>query len=92
MLRGMQERHFWYRGRHRFLLGALDRHLPKFVENLRAIVLGGGVGGWVRYLADKRPRLFSQLALADSSLIALESAGTALPGNALTPNVPRGRV
>ena len=82
MLHEMQERHFWYRGRHRFLLGALDRHLPKSAESLRAIDLGGGVGGWVRYLADKRPKLFSQLALADSSLIALESATTVLPENA----------
>lgn len=82
ILHEMQEQHFWYRSRHRFLLGALDRHLPKSAKNLKAIDLGGGVGGWVRYLADRRPNLFSQLALADSSLIALESAGTVLPENA----------
>ena len=82
VLHKMQERHFWYRGRHRFLLGALDRYFPKSAKNLKAIDLGGGVGGWVRYLADRRPKLFSQLALADSSLIALESAGTVLPENA----------
>jgi len=43
----MQERHFWYRGRHRFLLKALDRFMPKTHSPLRAIDLGGGVGGWV---------------------------------------------
>ncbi len=40
---------------------------------------GGGVGGWVRYLADRRPDRFSPLALADSSEIALEMAGAVLP-------------
>jgi hypothetical protein len=43
LLHEMQERHFWYRGRHRFLLAALDRHLPKSAENLRAIDLGGAL-------------------------------------------------
>jgi hypothetical protein len=27
MLFQMQEKHFWYRGRHRFLLAAVDRYL-----------------------------------------------------------------
>ena len=29
ILLSMQERHFWYRGRHRFLLKALDRFILK---------------------------------------------------------------
>jgi SAM-dependent methyltransferase len=82
MLREMQERHFWYRGRHRFLLGALERHLPKSATHCSAIDLGGGVGGWVQYLAKERPALFSQLALADSSLVALAQAEAVLPLNA----------
>lgn len=38
----MQERHFWYRGRHRFLLHALDRHRPRGSGPLAAVDLGGG--------------------------------------------------
>jgi SAM-dependent methyltransferase len=75
----MQERHFWYRGRHRFLLKALDRFMPKTRSPLRAIDLGGGVGGWVRYLADRRGELFQKIALADSSQVALTMAGKILP-------------
>lgn len=75
----MQERHFWYRGRHRFLLRALDRHLPTGNHSLAAVDLGGGVGSWVRYLADRRPGQFEPLALADSSEAALRMAGDALP-------------
>lgn len=40
-LREMQERHFWYRGRYRFLLKALDRFMPKTHSPIRAIDLGG---------------------------------------------------
>lgn len=38
----MQEKHFWYRGRHRFLLAALARYLPHNSKALSAIDLGGG--------------------------------------------------
>lgn len=73
----MQERHFWYRGRHRFLLRALiatiRQHLPDRVD-LSGVDLGGGCGGWVRYLQTHAPTLFSELALADSSVHALEMA------------------
>lgn len=41
--------------------------------------MGGGVGGWVRYLADRRPRYYQPLALADSSRTALRMAGDVLP-------------
>lgn len=75
----MQERHFWYRGRHRFLLHALDRHRPRGSGLLAAVDLGGGVGGWVRYLADRRPGQYQPLALADSSRTALRMAGSVLP-------------
>ena len=75
----MQERHFWYRGRHRFLLQALDRYRPRDSAPLAAVDLGGGVGGWVRYLADRRPGQYQPLALADSSRTALRLAGGVLP-------------
>jgi len=82
MLREMQEKHFWYRGRHRFLLGALERQLAKASTIRSAIDLGGGAGGWVSYLAAKRPGMFDQLALADSSLQALKYAEDVLPPSA----------
>lgn len=75
----MQGRHFWYRGRHRFLLNALDRYRPAGFGPLAAVDLGGGVGGWVRYLADRRPGKYQPLALADSSRTALRMAGGVLP-------------
>lgn len=75
----MQERHFWYRGRHRFLLHALDRQRPVGSGPLSAVDLGGGVGGWVRYLADRRAGQYQPLALADSSRTALRMAGDVLP-------------
>jgi SAM-dependent methyltransferase len=75
----MQERHFWYRGRHRFLLAALDRFLGDGGSPKSAVDLGGGVGGWVRYLADHRATRFSSLVLADSSDTALRMAGDVLP-------------
>lgn len=79
----MQLRHFWYRGRHRFLLHALRKAMRKSGgpdEKLTAIDLGGGCGGWVKYLSKRFPGGFAELALADSSLPALERAGTVLPG------------
>ena len=81
ILRDMQERHFWYRGRHRFLMEAVNRYLPKLGQPFSAIDLGGGVGGWVRYLAHHRPEGFNPLALADSSMVALTLAASVLPDN-----------
>lgn len=81
-LRDMQEQHFWYRGRHRFLLAAVNRFLPNSGQPLSAIDLGGGTGGWVRYLAQHRPDGFTPLALADSSTVALKLAASVLPPTA----------
>jgi SAM-dependent methyltransferase len=75
----MQKRHFWYRGRHRFLLAALDRFQPHDAASWAGVDLGGGVGGWVRYLAERRAKRFSRLALADSSEKALCMADATLP-------------
>ena len=75
----MQEHHFWYRGRHRFLLHALERYRDADSGPLSVVDLGGGVGGWVRYLADRCPGQYQPLALADSSRTALRMAGPVLP-------------
>lgn len=72
----MQDDHFWYRGRHRFVLEALRRG-----GGLRgaAIDLGGGCGGWLRYLRRHAPDRFAELALGDSSLDALSLARAVVP-------------
>ena len=79
LLRDMQRRHFWYQGRHRFLLGALQEELQRTLpqrDTLNAIDLGGGCGGWITYLQEQMPRIFTELALSDSSLHALELANS----------------
>lgn len=78
----MQRDHFWYRGRHRFLLAAVRKHLARTMPRgaaLSAVDLGGGCGGWVRYLCNRFPKGFAELALADSAPRALELAGEVLP-------------
>lgn len=75
----MQTRHFWYRGRHRFLLSAFDRFVCAQTLPISAIDLGGGVGGWLRYLVDRRDNYFKSIALADSSETALRLAKNVLP-------------
>jgi SAM-dependent methyltransferase len=84
ILKDMQSRHFWYQGRHRFLLRALDaemRHVPQGFGSLNVIDLGGGCGGWISYLRTHGKYDFGELALADSSLRALEFAGNAIRGS-----------
>jgi len=79
----MQKEHFWYLGRHRFLLSALKEHIPLLrrpADDLRAIDLGGGCGGWLHYLSTHYGRRFREIALADSSLRALELARTVTEG------------
>jgi 2-polyprenyl-3-methyl-5-hydroxy-6-metoxy-1,4-benzoquinol methylase len=78
----MQKKHFWYRGRHKFLCEAVDRHTRNQSSPLYAVDLGGGVGGWVSYLADRRADRFQSIALADSSDIALTLAKNVLPTSA----------
>src|SRR5580658_2996723 len=78
-LLNMQSRHFWYVGRHRFLLSALWRYDRQ--RGLSAIDLGGGVGGWLLYLHRTSGGGFTSLALGDSSRIALLKAKKILPAN-----------
>jgi 2-polyprenyl-3-methyl-5-hydroxy-6-metoxy-1,4-benzoquinol methylase len=79
-LRRMQRDHFWYRGRHRFILHFTRRLASQRPPGaLEAIDLGGGCGGWISYLHEHAPGMFSQIALADSSAAALEMAASFLP-------------
>jgi SAM-dependent methyltransferase len=85
LLINMQERHFWYLGRHRFLFAALNRRLSSMGRDpamLTAIDLGGGCGGWLRYLKERAGQKFAELALADSSSKALELAQPVIPAGA----------
>lgn len=81
VLADMQRRHFWHRGRHRFLEAAVKRQL---VEEQRArarvIDLGAGCGGWVDYF--QRRELFPDgtVALGDSSPEALKAARDLVSG------------
>jgi 2-polyprenyl-3-methyl-5-hydroxy-6-metoxy-1,4-benzoquinol methylase len=77
----MQREHFWYHGRHRFLLAALKMELASLdapANTLSAIDLGAGCGGWIDYLLNCSVPQFGELALADSSLRALEFAATVI--------------
>jgi SAM-dependent methyltransferase len=90
MLREMQARHFWYRGRHRFLLRAVDRLVGSDLRRgspARVVDLGGGCGGWIGYLWRRGGYPLHEAALADSSETALALAEEALP-----PGVSRHRV
>jgi len=82
MLLQMQKKHFWYRGRHRFLLAAVDRYTQLQSSPLSVVDLGGGVGGWVRYLARRRADRVQTLALVDSSITALMLAQNIFPASA----------
>ncbi len=73
----MQREHFWYRGRHKLLLNVLKKEIfQRFGEanDLRAIDMGGGCGGWLEYLHAHDAGIFQQLALGDSSMRALSLA------------------
>ena len=75
----MQQDHFWYLGRHKFVLYAVSRFVQSSPKGTSAIDLGGGTGGWVQYLADQQPSLYSSLAIGDSSSVALSWAQKNLP-------------
>jgi SAM-dependent methyltransferase len=81
VLRNMQERHFWYRGRHRFILALLKRAAGRYLADtrgLRAIDLGCGCGGWMQYLAQRAPGLVTEPALGDTSRKGLLEAAALL--------------
>lgn len=73
----MQREHFWYQGRHKLLLNVLTKEISQrygAANDLHAIDMGGGCGGWLEYLHAHDPGIFQQLALADSSMQALSLA------------------
>jgi SAM-dependent methyltransferase len=81
ILERMQRDHFWFLGRHRFLLQAVRRHLgnPSAGAALpRVVDLGGGCGGWLGYLL-RTGYPMGEVALADSSEVALNQAARLLP-------------
>jgi 2-polyprenyl-3-methyl-5-hydroxy-6-metoxy-1,4-benzoquinol methylase len=81
----MQQDHFWYKGRHRFLLKALDRKISRFnlsTDRMSAIDLGAGCGGWINYLLES-PLKFRELALHDSSIHALTLASSVVGSRAV---------
>ncbi|MFI5460832.1 MAG: class I SAM-dependent methyltransferase [Isosphaerales bacterium] len=90
LLRRMQKRHFWYQGRHRFLLEAVHRRLRHAANQAGAyhvVDFGGGCGGWLDYLLGRKKFAVSEVVLADSSLAALSMAAECLPAE-----VERGQV
>lgn len=77
VLARMQKRHFWYRGRHRYVLRAMHDYSGRLNATgrpLRLIDLGGGCGGWVELLRQQPGLRTAEIALADSSLDALRLA------------------
>jgi SAM-dependent methyltransferase len=78
-LQAMQRDHFWYRGRHRFILHFTRQIAQQSADELDGVDLGGGCGGWIRYLHDHHRGWFRHLALADSSTTALELAARCIP-------------
>jgi SAM-dependent methyltransferase len=78
LLSNMQHDHFWYKGRHKFTLDAIKQSGSG--STMSAIDLGGGVGGWAKYLHESPMRgRIGELALGDSSQVALLSAKEILP-------------
>jgi len=73
----MQDRHFWYLGRHKLLQNRLKKH---FKNSFSCIDLGGGCGGWVNYLDRNSSENVIDLALFDSSLVALRFAKSRISG------------
>lgn len=87
ILAKMQEDHFWYRGRH-LLIDREFQHEISVREDLRRravhiVDLGGGCGGWVKFLMTRRGSAIAEAALADSSLLALRMAQS-LIGNGVS--------
>jgi len=78
----MQADHFWYRGRHRLI----DREFQRAIGDRagrgwpapEVVDLGGGCGGWMKYLMDRHGSAIAEAALADSSLRALELARSSI--------------
>jgi len=67
-----QAKHFWQLGRFRFLLqGLKDEISGRSISSLSLIDIGGGTGGWLKYLEHNYPARFCEVAIGDNSLSAL---------------------
>jgi 2-polyprenyl-3-methyl-5-hydroxy-6-metoxy-1,4-benzoquinol methylase len=72
-LLAMQEHHFWYEGRHKFIYRTLQKIIPH--ESCSMVDLGAGVGGWIKYLSLRLGhRKEISLGMGDSSNEALKIA------------------
>jgi hypothetical protein len=77
---GMQDRHFWFEGRHKFLISAGSLRFIKTDKALLAIDLGGVAGGGqINYSNRHRPGCFSSLALSDLLIEATTRVVSVLP-------------
>jgi SAM-dependent methyltransferase len=82
VLADMQRRHFWHRGRHRFLAAAVERQLSAGErKRARVIDLGAGCGGWVDYFQRRQLFPHGTVALGDSSPDALRAARGLVSGH-----------
>ncbi|MCB0405352.1 MAG: class I SAM-dependent methyltransferase [Bdellovibrionales bacterium] len=81
LLSEIEQRHFWHRGRLRYLLKALGPYLLSHSakHRLSAIDIGAGAGGFVKGLDREYGSLFSELAVGDSSEQALGACKSKLP-------------
>lgn len=75
----MQRKHFWFVGRHKFLLELLTR-VCKASGRVKLSILdaGCGAGGWINYLKETQKGLFERYAVGDSSEVGLTLAKAAL--------------
>jgi SAM-dependent methyltransferase len=84
LLQTMQERHFWYRGRHRYLLDSVHRRTELAAGNATAfevVDFGGGCGGWLGYMLRRKSFAVGDVVLADSSVSALAMAAKSVPAS-----------
>lgn len=81
ILHEMYDRHFWYRGRRRFVLAALCsqlKNLGRLDAPLDVADLGGGNGNWLAFLAQTGRLPLRRQVLADLSPEALSYAESLL--------------
>lgn len=68
----IQQKHFWYIGRHRFLSVAYKWVLDRIGNPTPSVLdAGAGAGGWVRYLLQRNDVRTVRLAAGDSSEASL---------------------
>jgi SAM-dependent methyltransferase len=78
----MQDGHFWYSGRSKWIFYGFTKQLQDFGKNstIDIIDLGCGAGGWLKYISQNIDYKNLHLNAADSSLIALSYTKRILDG------------